>query len=534
MDSGLVFPLVLVAASVLSVIAALLIAAAVERRHDGAGAPARDEAEAVFLLGDRTVLDANDRGFALLGTLASQPLFLPGGSPLTGPAASWQRLTRHLAERFPGLMARLTEGTATAWQLVSEADPNLRLEGKPAHGALRLILRDTSVADDQDRAVHVDQLGWRALNDELDALRRATDRSPVPAWREAADGRIVWANGAYLALAADGGAADPLGWPLPALFPADRSGSLRQSVAGSGGRLRWFDLSILDEGAGRLIFALPADEAQKAERARREFVETLSRTFATLPIGLAVFDRARRLQLFNPALTDLTGLEPEFLAARPGLEGVLNRMRDKHVMPEPRDYRAWTRRLLDVEAVATGAGFEEVWALPDGRSYRVSAAPHPDGALAFLIEDITSDIRARRNFRAELDTGRAALDLVDEAVAVFGATGDLVLTNRAFDRVWTLEGADSLVGVQLHEAVANWRQAGGDPGLWDRILALAAPGTAPSPEAQGVMQLEDGEVFDVRARPAPGGGVMIGFAPLNPAPARRLAAPGPALRRATA
>jgi PAS domain-containing protein len=533
MGTDIVFPLVLVAASDLSVVAALLIAAAVDRRVAGRDRAGRDEGDAVFLLGDRVVLDANERGFALLGTLAAQPLAAAGG-PLTGPAASWQRLTRHLAERFPGVMSRLAEGNAAAWQIVSDTDANQRLEAVPANGALRLILRDGAAGEDGEAAVRVDALSWRALNDELEALRRATDSSPVPAWRETAEGRIVWANGAYLRLVAEGAPSDPLGWPLPALFPADRVGSIRQSVPGAGGRLRWFDLSVVEDGAGRLVFAVPADEAHKADRARRDFVETLSRTFATLPIGLAVFDRARRLQLFNPALIDLTGLEPEFLAARPGLEGVLNRMREKHVMPEPRDYRAWTRRLLDVEAVATGAGFEEVWALPDGRSYRVSAAPHPDGALAFLIEDVTSDIRARRNFRAELDTGRAALDLVDEAVAVFAATGELVLTNRAFDRMWTLEGADSLAGVQFREAVANWRQAGGTTDLWDRIAALAAPGSGASPAVRGTLTLEDGEAFNVHASPAPGGGVMIGFS-AQPAPrAPRIPAAGPVLRRASA
>jgi hypothetical protein len=63
-----------------------------------------------------------------------------------------------------------------------------------------------------------------------------------------------------------------------------------------------------------------------------------------------------------------------------------------------------------VETAANGAAFEETWALPDGRTFRVSAAPHPDGALAFLIEDVTSDTHLKRSFRAELDA-EPALDL---------------------------------------------------------------------------------------------------------------------------
>lgn len=537
MPTPLALPFVLAVASVLSVLAALLIAAALDRRRCAPGGGGTGQSGAVFLVGDGSVLDSNDAGLSLLATLAGQDRAQAGAADpaaaLPGPAASWMRLQRHLAARFPGLAERLADPGGESWQIAAQDGSGLVLDGTVCGGTLRLVLRDGAAAgaDDADAEVRIDQLSWRALNDELDALRRASDLAPVPSWRETPDGRIVWANGAYLRLLAECGQSDPLGWPFPALFSADRTGGRQGLTIGASGRQRWFDLAVVEDGGARLVFALPADEAQKAERARRDFVQTLSRTFATLPVGLAVFDRARRLQLFNPALADLTGLEPEFLASRPGLEGVLNRMRDKHVMPEPRDYRAWTRRLLDVEAVVTGAGFEEIWALPDGRSFRVSAAPHPDGALAILIEDVTSDIRLKRSYRAEVDTGRAALDLVEDAVAVFGPGGDLVLTNAAFDRTWQLEGADSLAGVSLAEAVANWRLAGGEPELWDRIVALAGPAPA-APEVRGRMRLEDGEVLAIRARRSPGGGVILAFT--SPVSGVGPMARAPEMRRASA
>jgi PAS domain-containing protein len=521
MEPTLTLALVLVVTSVLSVLAALLIASALDQRRarQAAGPACRD---AVFLIADGLMVDANDRGTALLATLRDSDLRLAEGeADAGGPAGSLTRLVRHLAPAFPDLVARLGPVTqGEEWTLKASDSSGQILRGVAVGGALRLVLTDAEPESQADDTVLLDRFSWRALNDELQVLRRTTDAAPAPAWREGGDGKIIWANGAYLRLLADTGAAEPFVWPLPALFPASaRAG--RQSLAiGPGGRHRWFDLCPVEEGAGRLVFALPADDAQQAERARREFVQTLTKTFASLPIGLAVFDRTRRLQLFNPALTDLTRLEPEFLASRPGLEGFLNRMRDKRILPEPRDYRTWSRRLLDVETATNGAAFEESWALPDGRTFRVSAAPHPDGALAFLIEDVTSDTHLKRSFRAELDTGRAALDMVDMALSVFAGSGDLVLTNAAFDRLWTLEGADTLAGVQFRDAVANWRdvmlETGGDPGLWDRIGALAE-GSAPDGRVQGTMRLPDGEVLRVEARTGVGGGVMLGFQTAEPA-----------------
>lgn len=530
MEFSLSLALVLVATSVLSVLAALLIAAALEGRRRGErGGAAR---EAVFITADRMVIDANTRGVALLDALrAREPVGGQArglGEPGTDAQADWQRLLGFLGPMFPDLAERLNvspdpgfEGASGVWTLAAADGSGLRLTGSAFAGSVRLSLSETpaSVAAEGEETLLVDRLGWRATLDELEVLRRTTDLAPTPAWRVSPEGEIVWANGAYLRLLARTGFAGPLVWPLPTLFEAGNdphAGGFRQSLAtGPGGRLSWFDMIEIEDRGGRLFYALPADEAQKAERTRREFVQTLTKTFSTLPIGLAVFDRTRRLQLFNPALIDLTRLEPEFLASRPGLDGFLNRMRDKRIMPEPRDFRAWSRRLLEVEAAVAGNGFEEIWTLPDGRTFRVSAAPHPDGALAFLIEDVTSDIHLKRSLRAELDTGQTALDMVDTALAVFAPGGELILTNAAFDRLWTLEGAESLAGVQFLDAVANWREAGDAPGLWDRIAALARPGAGES-EVVGTMQLTEGEHLQVRARPATGGGMMLAFQVIDP------------------
>lgn len=68
-----------------------------------------------------------------------------------------------------------------------------------------------------------------------------------------------------------------------------------------------------------------AEATLRAEATLQSFLQTLTRDFfAQLPIGLAVFDKDRRLQLFNPALADLTGLAVDFLSRRPTLLAVLD------------------------------------------------------------------------------------------------------------------------------------------------------------------------------------------------------------------
>lgn len=530
MGSSLFLAVTLVASSVLAVVAVLLLAVALPFGRTGRAARSARPA-AIFLVAPGAVLDANRRGNALLDALGAR---LSGGDgsgvDADAQAGAWLALLNHLhpvfpdaAERLDAVLQRHDPGTAgrigapvQETVLLAADASGLRLSILPTGtGRARLYLSE-AVGEPGQKAdgdtVLVDSLSWQALRAENALLQRNVDLGPVPVWREDAAGRVIWANAAYMRLLHEVGAGQTASWPLPAIFPQPKPGdALRHGLRpGSRNRQIWFDLVAVRDGDALLCHALPADEAQRAERTRLEFVHTLSRTFATLPIGLAVFDRTRRLNLFNPALTDLTRLEPEFLASRPGLDGFLNRMRDKRILPEPRDYKAWSRRLLDVEAALASGGFEETWTLPDGRNFRVSAAPHPDGALALLIEDITDDVRLKRSFRVELETGQAALDMAESAIAVFAQNGELVLTNAAFDDFITFDGIATLGGVRLPEAITSWRRMSDEPGLWDRIAALSQGGGATA-EVQGVARFDEGEPMEIRARLCPTGGVTIGF-----------------------
>ncbi|MFN3953902.1 MAG: PAS-domain containing protein [Pararhodobacter sp.] len=511
MDNSLVFALVLVATSALTAIAALMIASALTRgtRQNPAADLGNNRLDAVFLFNNTELVDANDRGEALIRSIS-------GSAPddVESDDAAWQKLSRFLAGAFPDLAADLARlAQAGQISLTAVDGSGLRLLAEWLDGTARLTLCDTSA---EEGSVILDRLSFRAMEDELAMLRTTTEQSPILNWRENLQGQIVWANGAYMRLLSEAHEGEVVGWPLPRLFPLGEP-AVAQRVGlpcGPNGQEHWFDLTRTADEKGHLVFALPADDAYRAEKTKGEFIQTLTKTFATLPIGLAVFDRARRLQLFNPALTDLTGLEPEFLLSRPGIEGFLNRMRNKRVLPEPRDYESWAKRLTEIEKGATQSDFEETWSLPSGQTYRVSVSPHPDGALAFLIEDITSETHMAHNFRSELETGQTALDMLESGIAVFSQDGQLIMTNAAFDDIWAFEGDATLAGVSLSEAITNWRDVSTDAALWDAIEALAAPDSAAG-ALEGVMELGDGERFAVLASRAANGTLMVQFESLH-------------------
>ena len=506
MAQSILMAVIMVAASALTLAGVLLLSAAIDRHRSKARRSAErlggNRLDAVFLFEDEALIDANERGEALLKRLG-------------GDVAPWQSLCRFMQASLPGIDAALADLPQTRSIALAASDgSDLTMRAEWLAGSLRISLSDSSA---DGGGILLDRLSLRALEDELALLRRLAERLPGIAWREDAEGQVIWANQAYLrhlehAASGKAGAEGVFAWPLPTLFAAGAPGSTTRATlaGGSGRREAWFDVMRLADGDGQLVFALPADSAHRAEKTRRAFVQTLTKTFATLPTGLAVFDRTRRLQLFNPALADLTGLEPEFLTSRPGLEGFLNRLREKRILPEPRDFRSWSRRLLEIEKDAQTSEFEETWLLPSGQTYRVSASPHPDGALAFLIEDFTSEVHMSRNIRAELETCQSALDMLDEGIVLFSGDGMMVQNNSVFSRLWTLEGEDAITGVTLQAALDNWREASDDPALWDRIAALASRAHAET-SVSGEMRLADGETLEVRARRGGNGLIMIGF-----------------------
>jgi PAS domain-containing protein len=393
-----------------------------------------------------------------------------------------------------------------------EAGKPMILQAETRSGMTRLVLIDP---DSETQAPGQDLMTMRAMTDELEFLRTTVSKAPVLIWRERGNGDVVWANGAYLLRVGDvNEAGQEFSWPLPRLFERTASNQgmtgQRQKLTLSGGRMAWYDLNTVGESDGRLVFALPADSAVQAETALRDFMQTLTKTFAHLHVGLAIFDHQRQLQLFNPALLDLTGLPVDFLSMRPSLLSVLDAMRDRNMIPEPKDYRGWRRQLVELEKAAASGLYEETWSLPGGQTYRVIGRPHPNGAIALMIEDISGEMLRTRRYRADLELGQAVIDQVDEAIAVFSEGGQLVMSNTAYATLWGADPAASLEDASLRSLCGHWRSQSAPSQVWGDLEDFAAnQGDRAAWRAES--RLLDGRLVDCRFAPLAGGATLTGF-----------------------
>jgi PAS domain-containing protein len=332
-------------------------------------------------------------------------------------------------------------------------------------------------------------------------------------WKEAPDGSVIWANHAYLIRAVELlPEGEDLSWPLPKLFdktdvPSGRLPRLKLQMPSGP---EWFDLVRMPQGDEALCYALAADKAVQAETALREFMQTLTKTFADLPIGLAIFDRSRCLQMFNPSLTDLTTLPPELLIGRPTLNAFLDAMRARAMIPEPRDYRSWRKQLARLEEEAAMGIFEETWSLPGGQTYRVIGRPHPNGALAFMFEDISNEMSRTRRYRADVELGQSVIDAVEDAVAVFSQGGQLVMSNHAYAQLWQHDPQVLLSEASITTLCAWWRDHAAPTLLWDDAVDFATSTDDRTPW-DGDVRLLDGRLVSCRFRPLTGGATLVTF-----------------------
>ncbi len=157
--------------------------------------------------------------------------------------------------------------------------------------------------------------------------------------------------------------------------------------------------------------------------------------------GIVVFDRQRRLHCFNTAFAELFGLDPAWLSSRPDFLVVIERLRDRRMLPEEADPRNFRTRQVALFQNLDAPRFELLH-LPDGRTLQRSAHPHPEGGVIFVFEDQTQHYTLERQYNAQSAVRQATLDSLQDGVAAFGRDGRLKLTNLAFSRMWNLPRDD--------------------------------------------------------------------------------------------
>ncbi len=481
-----------------------ILAGALRPRPRGDTPLSLPESEAVFIFRDEVLIDCSDKARHLLDTLPADP-------DAARPDDALDRLLRYLAAHFPDISTDLAQLAGKgALTLVAEGDSGMTLSARFHKGLTRIHLSDTRA---EGALVALDRLSFEALKSEVETLRKVARHVPALVWQTDRASKVVWANAGYIARLQSADPGVVLTWPLPALFERSRMQGPDRLALEVGGQTSWFSYARIALGARDMHIATPIDSAVQSEAARQETLQTLTRTFASLQIGLALFDAERRLQVFNPALVDMTGLEPLFLAARPSFEQVLYALREARMLPEPKDFNNWRREIIEMEKAAESGAYSQEWCLEGGRTFHVTGRPQPNGAIALFIEDVTTEAALSRSFRSEIETVHKVLDGLSDGIIAFSLAGQTLLANDAYTRLWQADPCTDLADEGLAQAIRLWSGQAEPTTFWARLaeFASAPSGGGATARLSATIVLRDGAMLGITARRLTGGTLMIVF-----------------------
>jgi PAS domain-containing protein len=233
-----------------------------------------------------------------------------------------------------------------------------------------------------------------------------------------------------------------------------------------------------------------------------------------LPLAVAVFGEDQRIASHNIAYAQMWDLNSDWLDTHPTLGEILDRLRDLRQLPEQYDFQNWKRDQLQLFETCRKSN-EESWYLPGGRSVRMQVRPHLLGGLFFILEDVTEKLRLETSFRLLNQVQRATLDALDEAIAIFGPDGHLVLHNKVFTKLWRLT-EDELAGQPHFRKIANLCEARiGKDGIWSIVAAGVTSGEPERCAQWGKTPRADGRAISLAMSRLPNGATVVTFTDLT-------------------
>ena len=421
------------------------------------------------------------------------------------------------ASAIEAALQRLRErGEAFRMTLKTNAGRFIDAEGRALGG--RAILRLRDVTGERAELMKVKR-EFKRIHDELERLRTVLDSVDQPVWLRDGDGKLAWANAAYLAAIEAESVEDARGRKLELLDSAARAQAAQQREAGKRfaartaaiviGKRRMLDVTETPSPGGAAGVAIDVSEVEQLRTDLNREMEAHVRTLDQLPTAVAIFDASQHLTFHNTAYRQLWGLDQPFLDSGPADNEILDRLRGMRKLPEQADFRSWKTDVLS--AYRSIEPRETWWHLPDGRTLRVVANPNPNGGLTYLFDDVSDHIKLESRFNALLRVQGETLDTLAEGVAVFGSDGRLRLSNQAFARLWRLPEALTTDNPHLDAVIAHCQQNVPAEEPWAEIRAAVAGGADGRTGFALRMERKDGIVLDCAGQPLPDGAMLLTF-----------------------
>lgn len=400
---------------------------------------------------------------------------------------------------------------ATEFEFYVESQTGLlfQVSGIIAGTAAMARFQDVSVREAKNARLQQDMI---KNNHEMSLIRHLSDALSALIWSRDRAGHINFANKAYREAT---GYIDEQSVDVSLFNEATRN-KIKESgdyfhdhVYGIiDGERHVFDLIHIENKYGTAAVATDKSDYEVLKTEMQQMIKGHAETLDQFSTAVAVFGSDQKLKYANQAFAVLWPLDNAFLESEPSHTLVLDKLRENGIIAEKPDWRSWREELFS--AYRSGEPSQQIWNLPDGRTLRVVASPHPQGGVTWLFENLTEKIDLERRYNTLIQMQGETLDHLSEGVAVFGSNGRVQLSNPALAKLWSLP-LDLLVEGTHISQLQTYCAALTINNEWEHFAETITGFSERRDAISGRMDLKNHTVLDYALVPLPNGQTMMTF-----------------------
>jgi len=525
---GDIFSGATVSAALAAIVALCLLLATVHYRRRLTETEARAADLQDRLEREQALVDSSPEAIICWDTVTGDQKLSPDAVRMIGCAAD----DEVGAERIAGLVSEARASgirAAVAALIASGTDFDALV---PGFGERRYALRGRSIP--QGAGGHLAVLWLRDDSDaaretaasqrQADGFRKLLDSFPFPVWRRRQSLDLDYVNPAYREAVEAGADTAPGNLPELAAGAVGQNGRALAALAAESRNPQTEFHHIVAAGARRLMelaeapvggdgaiggFAVDRTEAEDIRTDLARHIENHEQVLHNLGTAIAIFGADRRLEFYNTAYVKLWEVGEAFLDAKPTLGEVLEELREARKIPEEANFPEFKagRNAMFTSLIEP---LEELTHLPDGKTLRSVAAPHPFGGLLITWEDVTASLALERSYNTLIAVQKETLDNLYEGIAVIGGDGRLQLSNPAFGRIWQLADDELAAAPHISELVERMRDFL-DQGDWESQKSDLINLLTDREGRSGRIQRANGSVVDFATVPLPDGAMLLSY-----------------------
>jgi signal transduction histidine kinase len=358
-------------------------------------------------------------------------------------------------------------------------------------------------------------------------LRAALNSLPFPVWLRDDRLDLIWCNKSYSRIVDETAAAvvaEQKELPMTGASKQDLSQRVlaQRAVAKQepqqsrghiiiDGQRRLVEMTEAPAGAESQVVgtAIDVTREEEWESAYKRLAESHHEAMEQLRTAIAMFDADTKLDFYNSAYEQLTGMPGTWLDAKPRLVEIIDKMRELRKLPEQADYKQfkqnWVNRFTKLLEP-----YEEMQYLPDGSVIRMIVVPRPMGGAILTLEDVTSRLKLETSYNTLMAVQQETIDNLAEGVVVFGEDGKLRLSNQAFARMWGLPPEELAGALHISKLVEKAKKFF-DPAGWNEMREVLLGNGLEREPRRGRLKRNDGTVLEFSVMPLPDGNILNAY-----------------------